>query len=737
MGDKIQRNKIQVSSSRAKNPTYRLRIYRDDTTVGDVSGRFAMHRDLYQLINNDGSCDKLLKKEFPPTLAKSSIGVKMSEMEVENRRNMLDEWFRDLFSRFNDFPEASRSTISKFVNLPESELELVEIPEPVIGEDAQGDSGESPKASVLGAAAGMAKKLLGNRTESNDQASEVQGLGAMKKSTSAKPLYQMPVYVSRGSDSGGHQTYEVNIKYHPNSRRMILQKEFKDYRSLMHKLAAHGIRHPEYEKPDADEETFAAVEYSSVIAIENPFPRTHLRSSLGLSLTEENLGQRCMLLDKWVRDVFYLYHSFAPGAKAVVNTFLGCSDEYENELAEHVVELLNVPNSVVGNKPIKTEDAVSAETTAKAEGSGDEPEVIKKAVRRDTLTQSNSIIVTQVPENGHPVFTMNVVRNGSVIGTVQGQFALFRDLYMKLNESGFCDQLLGTSFPATKRRSSLGFKLSDDMVEQRRAQLNAWLVELLDNFSDLDTERKNHISDFLSVESQKLELADPDEGPVSPDEGIPTASDETIQFSNRLDTVFVKTSRPDNLVQPNTVVITVAPDNGHPVYTLALLKDGAVLGEAVGQFAIYRELFTKVNSDNFCTNNLTAPFPATMRRSSLGLKMADDQVEKRREELNTVSLSRVCVICFIYYLLYCWLQWWVDLLDHFDAIAADKQQVISEFIKVSVQDMNLVPKTLPPEPPKTEATVKNTASSKKNDQPEDEWEDIPAGKKPEGCCCVS
>ena len=60
----------------------------------------------------------------------------------------------------------------------------------------------------------------------------------------------------------------------------------------------------------------------------------------------------------------------------------------------------------------------------------------------------------------------------TVLAEVKGQFAVFRDLHAKLSEHAAFQGVLAAPFPVTKRRSSLGIKMNDDAVEERRQELN-------------------------------------------------------------------------------------------------------------------------------------------------------------------------------------------------------------------------------------------------------------------------
>ena len=62
--------------------------------------------------------------------------------------------------------------------------------------------------------------------------------------------------------------------------------------------------------------------------------------------------------------------------------------------------------------------------------------------RTDRKIQRKSILITQAPENGHPLYTLRVLKGVTVLGEVKGQFAIYRDLYTKINDNKFCDDLL-------------------------------------------------------------------------------------------------------------------------------------------------------------------------------------------------------------------------------------------------------------------------------------------------------
>lgn len=183
----------------------------------------------------------------------------------------------------------------------------------------------------------------------------------------------------------------------------------------------------------------------------------------------------------------------------------------------------------------------------------------------------------------------------------------------------------------------------------------------MDHFSDIKEECKDIIAEFLSIPRDRLELEDEATDNVAPAVNTPVENGtpvEPIVETPPTAAVFANTDRNNNLIQPNTAQITQAPENGHPVYTLRIVRSTTVLSEVKGQFAMYRDLFTKLNEEGFCDDLLTARFPATQRRSSLGIRLGDDLVESRRQELNMV-INNICVYCFFDYhthkasLIYC------------------------------------------------------------------------------------
>lgn len=124
---------------------------------------------------------------------------------------------RDLFDHFNDFPPSARTVISKFAQLPEAELELVEIPPPppdmpmsTTTKDLESPDNKSTSLYAVSNALRAVMKFKSSSKLISDDTNHEKPDGAPYLEN-AIPVVPVKVHVSRGSVSGGHQTYEVDI----------------------------------------------------------------------------------------------------------------------------------------------------------------------------------------------------------------------------------------------------------------------------------------------------------------------------------------------------------------------------------------------------------------------------------------------------------------------------------------------------------------------------------------------
>ena len=91
------------------------------------------------------------------------------------------------------------------------------------------------------------------------------------------------------------------------------------------------------------------------------------------------------------------------------------------------------------------------------------------------------------------------------------------------------------------------------------------------------------------------------------------------------------------------IQVTLNNSGSHPVYNFQLLsRDGKHRVEKSLRFAPCREFHEDIVSS--CDVVLEAPFPVTMKRSALGIKLTDDELEERRRQLAKVMFHFVLVM---------------------------------------------------------------------------------------------
>jgi hypothetical protein len=58
---------------------------------------------------------------FPPTFAKSKLGIKLTNDELRERAVMLDDWMRSLVASFAQLNRVSQDIVFEFLNLDSSQ----------------------------------------------------------------------------------------------------------------------------------------------------------------------------------------------------------------------------------------------------------------------------------------------------------------------------------------------------------------------------------------------------------------------------------------------------------------------------------------------------------------------------------------------------------------------------------------------------------------------------------------
>mmetsp|Transcript_16901 Transcript_16901/g.25474 ORF Transcript_16901/g.25474 Transcript_16901/m.25474 type:complete len:604 (+) Transcript_16901:106-1917(+) len=115
-----------------------------------------------------------------------------------------------------------------------------------------------------------------------------------------QPGKLLKVRVIRGGErSRGHPEYEIQLVYNPEKRPYTAAHVFSDFVDLK-----------------------AEIEAAKGVGVGAPFPTVHVKSSLGMSLTEDQHAERTRMLDAWVKDLISSYQYMNDKERMHVRSFL-------------------------------------------------------------------------------------------------------------------------------------------------------------------------------------------------------------------------------------------------------------------------------------------------------------------------------------------------------------------------------------------------------------------------------
>ena len=133
---------------------------------------------------------------------------------------------------------------------------------------------------------------------------------------------------------------------------------FDKYRSLKQDLETVGIFTKEKEcvKAANDFNERSSKLYAAgstpvmAIVLDCEFPRTYTRSSLGLSLTDQQLAERIALLNHWMGHLMKSFYKFSPTAQTQIIDFLGLTirDPHVNDIDD--TSQLDLQDQVIVSK---------------------------------------------------------------------------------------------------------------------------------------------------------------------------------------------------------------------------------------------------------------------------------------------------------------------------------------------------------------------------------------------------
>jgi hypothetical protein len=84
---KLMEIKMTLNNT-GEHPLYKMQLYsKDEVYKVEQSMRFAAYRDFHESVMSN--CIVQMSNDFPPTLARSALGIKLSDEELNTRTTML------------------------------------------------------------------------------------------------------------------------------------------------------------------------------------------------------------------------------------------------------------------------------------------------------------------------------------------------------------------------------------------------------------------------------------------------------------------------------------------------------------------------------------------------------------------------------------------------------------------------------------------------------------------------
>jgi hypothetical protein len=205
------------------------------------------------------------------------------------------------------------------------------------------------------------------------------------------------------------------------------------------------------------------------------------------------------------------------------------------------------------------------------------------------------------------LFTLNfrLKEEESFTWEVNHRFAKFEALHKQIVHA--LSNFISTEFPKTHRsRAALGFKISDEKLEDRRKMLNLWLREVIASYDLLPTEIQASLMDFIRIPScfsisfdQQIksdELASEALSPIPEDSSSLRVNVGATPGSAR--SSFSEKSLIDNVTQassPRTVVPSPTHVECVPVKMSSLFLNVHELVEAVVDATAFLHTSTGIN----------------------------------------------------------------------------------------------------------------------------------------------
>eukprot|EP01033_Poteriospumella_lacustris_P017323 gene17323-12381_t len=443
--------------------------------------------------------------------------------------------------------------------------------------------------------------------------------------------FDLLILVSRGDElpkknyeKKKHPTYEtsVRIKHHGKNRLTkphLVVKFFNQYRDLYDALAKAGVGE------------------NMKVNIEVPFPPSYKSSLLGVTLTEDQLQERCYMLNKWMQAVFANYPLFSADGQKLISEFLSLDDnddagEANKELILTLLRRKQERNSNSNNATVANLPSPPSFRATNNNGNTSSTAAVAASSTSTAVVSSSS-----EPASAGPLGGQSSVRFAADVNDNSDRPAL------RLGDAN------NASSPP--RNNSSKFSVYSEAPMLSGAEMEEYSKE-------------SFVNSFLAVSVLRGDMIPKTDGDSKLHHSYETII-RVLPFRDVVLDAAVVRDEVDVAVY-DARVATIPPISIMKVFDgyRTLMLDLEAMGVFPKDHAHKAQAYDEDDSTRRRSIVIDAPFPKTFRRSSLGINLSEQQLQMRVVMLNN---------------------WMGVLLRAFNSLPADAQQAILSFLGITVK----------------------------------------------------
>lgn len=234
------------------------------------------------------------------------------------------------------------------------------------------------------------------------------------------------------------------------------------------------------------------------------------------------------------------------------------------------------------------------------------------------------LVITLDNSGDHPlfVFLLTSVDKKYKIETVH-RFAACREFHRAFILKSSVK--IKSPFPDTKRRSSLGIKLSEDLLKERTSKLNNYMKEVLERFPSLASSEQNGFVSLLDAQ-------------IVPTKYFTKEVDHSSENCESNASARLLRVSDDKLNYDQTksfvdVQISLYSTDEHPLYKIRVsTRNKEYVVEHKMRFASFRDFYNEeLEKYNVM---ISSQFPPTKAARAIGIQLSDEELKKRASGLN-------------------------------------------------------------------------------------------------------